>query len=242
PPALIGGVVCRIEPSPSPSGAQQQLYIQSLALLSPYRHLGLATAALDSIITSIITTPLETPITSLYAHVWTENTEGLEWYKARGFEVEGGEVEGYYRKLTPDTAWVLRRRLGAADYLKYGSGSAQANGSAVSTNGAPPPPQTQTQAKTTELPTRPPPKTASSYQTTGPGMEWNDLPTDILLPSTSRSRAAEAAGGGVDSSGPPSSAVSSRSSSVVAGSGVDSGASARGGKKKRVYPAAAFGS
>ncbi|KFY61088.1 hypothetical protein V496_05163, partial [Pseudogymnoascus sp. VKM F-4515 (FW-2607)] len=229
PPTLVGGVVCRLEPSPSAPG-QQQLYIQSLTLLSPYRHLGLASAALASILTAIVSSPLEEPITSLYAHVWTENAEGLEWYKARGFEVEGGVVGGYYRKLSPDTAWVLRRRLGAGDYLKYGgaagAGNAPSVNGAVSTNGAtPPPPTQQVNGKTDSKPKRPPPKTGNSYQTMGPGMEWNDLPTDILLPPKTGG-----GGSGVDSSGPPSSAVSSRSSSVA------------GGKKKRVYPAAAFGS
>ncbi|OBT68439.1 hypothetical protein VE03_02863 [Pseudogymnoascus sp. 23342-1-I1] len=227
PPTLVGGVVCRLEPSPSAPG-QQQLYIQSLALLSPYRHLGLASAALGSIITAVVATPLEERVGSLYAHVWTENEEGLEWYKARGFEVEGGVVGGYYRRLSPDTAWVLRRRLGAGDYIKYGSGSAgtaTAPNGVVSTNGAPTPPPQQTQQANGEKENRrPPPKTGNSYQTMGPGMEWNDLPTDILLPPK-----AGGGGSGVDSSGPPS-AVSSRSSSVV------------GGKKKRVYPAAAFGS
>ncbi|OBT79969.1 hypothetical protein VF21_01666 [Pseudogymnoascus sp. 05NY08] len=239
PPTLIGGVVCRLEDSPlgapgaGPGGESQQLYIQSLTLLSPYRHLGLASAALNSIITAIVTSPLSPPITSLYAHVWTENTEGLEWYKARGFEVEGGVVGGYYRRLSPDTAWVLRRRLGARDYLQYGgtSGSAPlANGGVVSTNGAPPPPQTQ-QGKAKdekENTTRPPPKTGNSYQNSGPGMEWNDLPTDILLPVPSR----QGGGGGAEGGSGAVSSASSRSSSVVAGGGR---------KKKRAYPAAAFG-
>ena len=35
----------------------------------------------------------------------------------RGFEVEKGVVEGYYRKLRPAGARVVRRRLGVADYL-----------------------------------------------------------------------------------------------------------------------------
>lgn len=35
----------------------------------------------------------------------------------RGFEVEKGVVEGYYRKLRPAGARVVRRRLGVVDYL-----------------------------------------------------------------------------------------------------------------------------
>ena len=227
PPTLIGGVVCRLEPAGE--GQQQQLYIQSLTLLSPYRHLGLASAALGSILTAIVSSPLEAPITSLYAHVWTENVEGLEWYKARGFEVEGGVVGGYYRRLSPDTAWVLRRRLGASDYIKYGSGAAAGGGGpsingGVVTNGTAPPPPQQGKRDGEKENKRPPPKTGNSYQTMGPGMEWNDLPTDILLPVPPKQ------GGGVEGGSGAVSSASSRSSSVA------------GGRKKRVYPAAAFGS
>ncbi|OBT90112.1 hypothetical protein VE02_00950 [Pseudogymnoascus sp. 03VT05] len=250
PPTLVGGVVCRLEDSPlgapgaGPGGEAQQLYIQSLALLSPYRHLGLASAALNSIFTAIVTSPLSPPITSLYAHVWTENSDGLEWYKARGFEVEGGVVGGYYRRLSPDTAWVLRRRLGARDYLQYGGSSGTAplaNGGVVSTNSAPPAPppppppsSSQTQQRNSkdekENTSRPPPKTGNSYQNSGPGMEWNDLPTDILLPVPSK-----LGGGGQEGGSGAVSSASSRSSSVVGGGG-------GGRKKKRAYPAAAFGS
>ncbi|KFZ04269.1 hypothetical protein V501_09206, partial [Pseudogymnoascus sp. VKM F-4519 (FW-2642)] len=229
PPTLVGGVVCRLEPAPATGGreegSEQQLYIQSLALLSPYRHLGLASKALESIITAIVSTPLSPPVTSLYAHVWTENVEGLEWYKARGFEVEGGVVGGYYRRLSPDTAWVLRRRLGARDYLEYGGASGSAalvNGEAVSTNGTAPPSQGNGDKESS----RPPPKTGSSYQNSGPGMEWNDLPTDILLPVPPK-----LGGGGSEGGSGAVSSASSRSSSVVGG----------GKKKKRAYPAAAFG-
>lgn len=150
-------------------------------------------------------------------------------------------MTGYYRKLSPDTAWVLRRRLGARDYLQYGGG---AGGNSpiptLATNGIPVSPASNGPPQGNgngEAQRRPPPKTGNSYQNAGPGMEWNDLPTDILAPVPSRDRLG--AGSGVDSSGPPSSAVSSRSSSVMGGEGERR---AGGGKKKRVYPAAAFGS
>lgn len=53
----------------------------------------------------------------MYAHVWEANTDALEWYEKRGFEVEKGVVEGYYRKLRPTGARIVRRRLGVGDYL-----------------------------------------------------------------------------------------------------------------------------
>ena len=56
----------------------------------------------------------------MYAHVWEANTDALEWYGKRRFEIEKGVVEGYYRKLRPTGARVVRRRLGVGDHLGVG--------------------------------------------------------------------------------------------------------------------------
>ncbi|KAK4102895.1 hypothetical protein N658DRAFT_468543 [Parathielavia hyrcaniae] len=142
-PKLVGGLICRLEPNlfldaqgqpisrPSlPSHSQKPtstpcttpyhaIYIQSLALLSPYRSLGLAAAALEHIAASAALLPAagsSIDARTIYAHVWTENEEGLKWYEARGFAREGREpVKGYYFKLRPDTAWVVRRHIGLGD-------------------------------------------------------------------------------------------------------------------------------
>ena len=122
-PKVIAGIQCRrveipLTPSPTSSTSttsQQTLYIQTLATLAPYRSLGVATALLDAAITTAIRRYEH--VTSVYAHVWEANTDALEWYEKRGFEVEKGIVEGYYRKLRPTGARVVRRRLGVGDYL-----------------------------------------------------------------------------------------------------------------------------
>ena len=44
--------------------------------------------------------------------------EAVEWYVKRGFVVEGSVVEGYYRKLRPSGARVVRRKVGAGDWLR----------------------------------------------------------------------------------------------------------------------------
>ncbi|KAL0475325.1 hypothetical protein QR685DRAFT_512391 [Neurospora intermedia] len=137
-PKVIGGVVCRLEPNPflDPNGQPQApriqqnqpgpsapidypyhaIYIQSLALLSPYRSLGLAAAALEHIIASASILPAAgstIDVRTIYAHVWTENEEGLQWYGQRGFRTEGRDpVRGYYFKLRPDTAWIVRKDVG----------------------------------------------------------------------------------------------------------------------------------
>ncbi|KAK3900534.1 hypothetical protein C8A05DRAFT_35818, partial [Staphylotrichum tortipilum] len=140
-PKVIGGLICRLEPNPfldvdgrplpnpappahpptqstvPPNTPYHAIYIQSLALLSPYRSLGLAAAALEHIIASALLLPAagsNIDARTIYAHVWTENGEGLKWYESRGFAREGAApVQGYYFKLRPDTAWVVRRHIGA---------------------------------------------------------------------------------------------------------------------------------
>lgn len=52
--------------------------------------------------------------------MWEANEEGLEWYRRRGFEVEEAVLEGYYRRLRPAGARVVRRRVGVRDWLGVG--------------------------------------------------------------------------------------------------------------------------
>ncbi|KAI1742017.1 acyl-CoA N-acyltransferase [Xylaria scruposa] len=137
---VIGGLVCRPEPSPfhagtvdskrssrgptTPSAQPNALYIQSLVLLSPYRGLGLAAALLDEVVADAARS--EFACATVWAHVWTQNDEGLKWYMARGF-ARVDEVKKYYHKLHPDSAWIVRREIGPGAVLgldgsKYGAG------------------------------------------------------------------------------------------------------------------------
>ncbi|TVY15585.1 putative N-acetyltransferase san [Lachnellula arida] len=236
-PKVIGGIICRLEPCPdSPSPPTHQIYIQSLALLSPYRSKGLATAILKDIISSaVLQTESESEngsgsailrIESVYAHVWTQNQEGLEWYAKRGFHREENVLVGYYRKLKPDTAFVLRRRISASDYLnslppvllpsplapRLANANAEVETEAkveIEMNG-------NAKAKRPDGLVH-----ARSFQDRGPEREWNDLPEDVL--------------GSANGSG-------FLKPKVDDGSAASSRSSSRSGKKKRVYPAAAFGS
>lgn len=223
---VIGSLICRIDPSPPSSPNSQppantySIYLQSLTLLSPYRSLGLATALLNSVIETATSPriPLGMRIEGLYAHVWVENQEAVEWYTKRGFE-KGELIEGYYRRLRPQGAWVFRRRFSVQDHI---SSQSQANSTPTSNSigsaKSPPPPPMGTSS-------RPPPsKHTASFQDRRPDREWNDLPEEVFL----RPRA----------QGEDQSKESSRSSSRSRASG---GEGKVGGKKKRSYPAAAFG-
>ena len=115
---VVGGIQCLIQPIPNPvsSRLEYQLYIQALALLSPYRGHGIATHLLDAVIGEALVRYKD--IKRVYAHVWEANEEGLNWYRQRGFDVCEELVELYYRKLKPRGAWIVQRNIGARDWLR----------------------------------------------------------------------------------------------------------------------------
>lgn len=128
---VIGGIRCRLERLFAEfSGIREignkpptNLYIQTLHLLSPHRGNGVAASLLNSLLFS--QPPSESSkssyrvsrlvkhynIRTVTAHVHETNDEGLKWYVARGFHVEDGIVKGYYRRLNPGGARIVRLDL-----------------------------------------------------------------------------------------------------------------------------------
>lgn len=119
----------RLQPPREPTN----LYIQTLHLLSPYRGFGVAASLLNSLLFSAELTPTANPtaasrspsasplrlsdlvrhynIRTVTAHVHEANDEALRWYVARGFCVEDGVIDGYYRRLKPSGARLVRLTL-----------------------------------------------------------------------------------------------------------------------------------
>ncbi|KAG6066745.1 hypothetical protein E4U32_005390 [Claviceps aff. humidiphila group G2b] len=263
-PKVVGAVVCLIEDADADADANthdpqgdepprdhQTLYIRSMCLLAPYRGLGLAQAALEDILEEAQHRNVN--FVSITAHVWTENEDGLRWYKGRGFEKDSVKpIEGYYLRLRPGTAWLVRKPLPDNGAVQNRGFMGQRNGNgkgereerevvipesvtAAVVNMPPPPPPPPAAAaaaaattpasgpsSTPTLEMRPAPLSGQSYQNQRPETEWNDLPEDMAPPRASALRG-KAAG------------------SAASGAGAGAGA---GGKKKRdrSYPAAAFGS
>ncbi|KAK5115091.1 hypothetical protein LTR62_001788 [Meristemomyces frigidus] len=122
---LVGAIRCRLLPGTSitpgkptsapnsASGKTELLYLSSLALLSPYRGYGIASHLLRTLITRAVDVY---GITSIGAHVWEANEEGLEWYRKRGFKVVEKELR-YYRRLDPSTGVVVQRDVKVSDFL-----------------------------------------------------------------------------------------------------------------------------
>ncbi|GJN67587.1 GCN5-related N acetyltransferase [Purpureocillium lilacinum] len=246
-PKVVGGVVCRVEPALLSVGSTgrgqddgrvpQNLYIQSLCLLSPYRGLGLINAALDNIIGTAMANPA-LGVGTVTAHVWTQNEEGLHWYEARGFKRQEPAIEGYYLKLRPGSAYLVHRDVGASvrSSLPATSPPTEAPSTITASTTAavvnlppqqttkPPPPQSGPPPSNGGSSTSTPPPGLSrgqSYQNQRAETEWNDLPADMApgMLAPPRKNGSE-----------PGSSASSRSSSTVRK------------KRDRSYPAAAFGS
>jgi hypothetical protein len=221
--------VCRLDPAlapdavpeaPVPQPGLYDIYIQSLTLLSPYRGKGLVAEVLEQVIEAAITHG-GVEIKSLYAHVWTHNEEALQWYSARGFQREEPVINGYYRRLKPDTAWIFRRKITPSDHLQHFS----TPGKQGSQNQPP-----RSSPSTVALPPvagdySDNPSNARSFQDRGPEREWNDLPDDVLSNPLLK----------------PSSRLASTSGSTASSRSSSRSATDRG-KKKRVYPTAAYSS
>ena len=117
---LVGAIRCRIFAHPPSSSLitparkdGPMLYLSTLVLLSPYRSYGIASRMLDVMTKRAIR---DHGITTVGAHVWVANEEGMEWYRKREFR-EVGRESGYYRRLRPSDAVVMQRDIGVMDLL-----------------------------------------------------------------------------------------------------------------------------
>ena len=123
PATPIGWIRCSLHPLPVPTPdlqPQNELYIKALLLHPAYRALGIATSLLNQILSNTAAL-IRFQVVSISAHVWESNTEALEWYAKRGFErVEF--VDGYYRRLRPGGAWLVRIPL---ESLRGGRGGGE---------------------------------------------------------------------------------------------------------------------
>ncbi|KAJ5143539.1 uncharacterized protein N7515_002326 [Penicillium bovifimosum] len=140
---VIGGIRCRLERIQQTEDTSKHtqtlsdrdptnLYIQTLHLLSPYRGQGVAASLLNAL---LFASPPDRKakgsyrlseivkhynIRSVAAHVHEANEEGLKWYIARGFRVDGN-VADYYRRLKPSGAIIVRLDLNWDEADREGS-------------------------------------------------------------------------------------------------------------------------
>jgi len=122
-PHVVAAIRCRLlanspsspktRPSKRDCDTSPSLYISTIATLSPFRNHGLAQALLQTVTRRALN---DYEVKTISAHVWEANTEGRQWYAKHGFKEVYFE-ENYYRKLSPNGAWVVERSISISDFF-----------------------------------------------------------------------------------------------------------------------------
>nr|CCC93500.1 putative N-acetyltransferase [Trypanosoma congolense IL3000] len=103
---LVGSCTCRLEAGEGEN--KVFLYIMTIAVLEPYRRLGIGSQLLGSVLRAAAAdTKLHIQYVTLHMQV---NSPALLFYKAFGFEV-AAELPDYYPELEEKAAYLLRRSV-----------------------------------------------------------------------------------------------------------------------------------
>ncbi|KAG7193856.1 uncharacterized protein KQ657_005054 [Scheffersomyces spartinae] len=100
------------------TGIQQQLnskilpnavYIESFAVLKPYRHLGIGSKLLDFAIEKT----KQHFVHEITAHVHVDNHEALDWYLKHGFQKDENVLKDYFKQqgLPNPDAYIIRMKV-----------------------------------------------------------------------------------------------------------------------------------
>lgn len=81
-------------------------YIMTLGVLAAHRYLGIGAEILEKIISDSKRSGIE----CIGLHVHIENRSALRFYDRRGFKILG-KVDNYYKKISPNSAYILELRL-----------------------------------------------------------------------------------------------------------------------------------
>jgi ribosomal protein S18 acetylase RimI-like enzyme len=93
---LVGAVACRRE--------GPRLYIMTLGVLTPYRRLGVGCKLLHFVFETLVAK--QPDVVDVFLHVQVNNDAALAFYAKHGF-VRGAQVDGYYKNVQPDAAFLL---------------------------------------------------------------------------------------------------------------------------------------
>jgi len=117
---VVGGVCFRLEDASSPEigmvnktikadkikqASLKRAYIMTLGVLTPYRRYGVGKKMLDWVIEKAKELK---DVNGIYLHVQTNNEEAKAFYEKYEFTQEGGVFEGYYKKIDPPDAYMLK--------------------------------------------------------------------------------------------------------------------------------------
>jgi len=100
---VVGTVCCRVDDT---EDGEKMVYMMTLATLPAYRGRGIGTHLMEYITKKAN----EIGAKGIYLHVWTPNTEAIEFYKKNGFSIKE-TIKGYYKRIDPPDCHVLEKRF-----------------------------------------------------------------------------------------------------------------------------------
>ncbi|KAH0827537.1 N-acetyltransferase NAT13 [Lanmaoa asiatica] len=95
----VGNICCRLE--------NKELYLTTLGILAPYRSRKLGSQALQRIVDAA-SCHNKPKIKRISLHVQVSNGDAKRFYENHGFS-EAGIHKNYYKKITPQDAWILEK-------------------------------------------------------------------------------------------------------------------------------------
>ncbi|KAI7905405.1 acyl-CoA N-acyltransferase [Cokeromyces recurvatus] len=102
----VGTVCCRKEADEANTN-KTKIYIMTLGVLEPYRHLGLGNQLVQHILEQA---KLDNDISKVFLHVQISNTVATEFYQKNGFKIVSTEKD-YYKNIEPRDAYLLEKMI-----------------------------------------------------------------------------------------------------------------------------------
>lgn len=99
---IVGAVSCRIESHNN----ENKLYVLTLGVLEPYRHLGIGKKLLDK----ALEIASRNSVVSVFLHVHVVNKTAINFYLKNDFK-EMERIENYYSKIEEPHCLLLEKRL-----------------------------------------------------------------------------------------------------------------------------------
>ena len=82
------------------------IYVMTCSVLKHYRHLKIGSQLMQQLMDK----GRKAGINLIFLHVWTASEDALKFYLALDFE-KSEEIPDYYQELTPQSAYVLTKRI-----------------------------------------------------------------------------------------------------------------------------------
>jgi ribosomal protein S18 acetylase RimI-like enzyme len=99
----VGAISCRIEEHKG----EKKLYVLTLGVLEPYRHLGIGKRLLDKVFDIL---KRNQGVVGVFLHVHIDNLTAQNFYKKHEF-VETEKIENYYTNIPNPHCFVLEKKI-----------------------------------------------------------------------------------------------------------------------------------